>query len=120
MRNLALLTLKLTRGKMVFNSRRLMLQKRGTPVFHQPQGVSTVEGLATPTSAHLNEKTCHQLCVIGDREPEVKVGVTPRVRGWSPSSRRRCTEWAETLQMTLVDRQCHWGSNQEEVTEGQR
>ena len=31
LRNLALLTLKLTRGKMVFNSRRLMLQKRGTP-----------------------------------------------------------------------------------------
>ena len=33
---------------------------------------------------------------------------------------RRCTEWAETLQMTLIDRKCHWGSNQEEVTEAQR
>lgn len=31
LRNLALFTLKLTRGKMVFSSRRLMLQKRETP-----------------------------------------------------------------------------------------
>ena len=41
LRNLALLTLKLTRGKMVFNSRRLMLQKRGTPAPSASRGFTS-------------------------------------------------------------------------------
>ena len=41
LRNLALLTLKLTRGKMVFNSRRLMLQKRGTPAPSALRGLNS-------------------------------------------------------------------------------
>lgn len=38
LRNLALFTLKLTRGKMVFSSRRLMLQKRETPALSTSRG----------------------------------------------------------------------------------
>ena len=108
MRNLAPLTLKLTSGRMAFSSRRLMLQKRGTPA-RQPRRVSSAEGQC-------------QWALPGNRGPGFK--------GWGVTSHsgmavdtgpvgdiRRGQTW---YQMTFVDTKCHRSSNQGVATEGQR